>query len=50
MRSCLANILAIDSSDINIKAKTEENLGFTGREEGVKAYATVLLKKELGAL
>lgn len=50
MSSCLANILAIDSSDINIKAKTEENLGFTGREEGVKAYATVLLKKELGAL
>lgn len=50
MRSCLANILAINSSDINIKAKTEENLGFTGREEGVKAYATVLLKKELGAL
>lgn len=48
MRSCLANILAIDSSDINIKAKTEENLGFTGRE-GSQSLCHSSFKK-LGAL
>jgi 2-C-methyl-D-erythritol 2,4-cyclodiphosphate synthase len=32
--------------DISIKATTTEKLGFVGREEGVIAYATVLLNKE----
>lgn len=48
MRSCLANILAIDSSDINIKAKTE-NLGFLQVEKKVKSLCHSSFK-ELGAL
>ncbi|MEO7765985.1 MAG: 2-C-methyl-D-erythritol 2,4-cyclodiphosphate synthase [Ferruginibacter sp.] len=45
MRKAIANILAIDISDISIKATTTEKMGFAGREEGLKAYATVLLQK-----
>ncbi len=43
MRRCLANILDLDIDDMSIKATTTECLGFEGREEGVSAYATVLL-------
>ena len=43
MTDCLAKTLNINVSQINIKATTTEKLGFTGREEGVEAYATVLL-------
>jgi len=39
----LAEILGIATSDINIKAKTEEGLGFTGSGEGISAHATALL-------
>lgn len=46
MRSCLAEILDMDLEDLSIKATTTEHLGFEGREEGVSAYATVLLIKE----
>ena len=45
MRECLAEIIGIDVDDLTIKATTTEQLGFEGREEGVSAYATVLLIK-----
>jgi len=41
----LAAILQIETDCVSIKAKTSENLGFIGREEGVSAYAIVLLSK-----
>ena len=43
MRDNIARVLECDSSLVNIKATTEEHLGFTGREEGVAAHAFVLL-------
>lgn len=46
MQVTLANVLGISTDDISIKATTTEKLGFTGREEGVAAYAVVLLEKE----
>ncbi|MDH5357084.1 MAG: 2-C-methyl-D-erythritol 2,4-cyclodiphosphate synthase [Gammaproteobacteria bacterium] len=45
MRELLAEDLAINLDAINIKATTTENLGFTGREEGIAAHAVVLLVK-----
>lgn len=42
----LAKTINIDPQQISIKATTTEKLGFVGREEGVSAYAVVLLKKE----
>ena len=45
MRENLANILEVAVDDINIKATTEEKLGFTGRKEGIAAHAVVLLEK-----
>ena len=45
MQEAIAKILAIDLTDISIKATTTEKMGFAGREEGLVAYATVLLKK-----
>jgi 2-C-methyl-D-erythritol 2,4-cyclodiphosphate synthase len=46
MKEVLAKILAIDIEDISIKATTTEQLGFEGREEGVSAYAVVLIEKK----
>ena len=46
MKKCLADVMDIDIDDISIKATTTEKLGFTGREEGISAYATVLICKE----
>lgn len=43
MRKVIAEILEIQETDISIKATTNEKMGFIGREEGVVAYATVLL-------
>lgn len=45
MRETIAEVLDISTSDVSIKATTTEKLGFVGREEGLMAYATVLLKK-----
>lgn len=45
MRKLLAENLEVEMDRVNIKATTEEKLGFTGREEGVKAYAVVLLER-----
>lgn len=46
MRTNISEILDVDISKINIKATTEENLGFTGREEGIKSYCVVILKRD----
>jgi 2-C-methyl-D-erythritol 2,4-cyclodiphosphate synthase len=43
MKKIIAGILKITEKDISIKATTTEQLGFAGREEGLMAYATVLL-------
>lgn len=40
-----AEILGIEQGRINVKATTEEHLGFTGREEGISAHAIVTVKK-----
>lgn len=46
MQQVLAEIMHVDADDVSIKATTTEKLGFTGREEGISAYATVLIEKE----
>ncbi|MBO5205186.1 MAG: 2-C-methyl-D-erythritol 2,4-cyclodiphosphate synthase [Prevotella sp.] len=45
MKECLAGVIGCDVDDISIKATTTEKLGFTGREEGISAYAVVLISK-----
>lgn len=45
MKAVIANILHVSDEDISIKATTTETMGFAGREEGLVAYATVLLVK-----
>ncbi|MGL5227748.1 MAG: 2-C-methyl-D-erythritol 2,4-cyclodiphosphate synthase [Bacteroidales bacterium] len=45
MQKTLAEVMGVDVDDISIKATTTEKLGFTGREEGISAYATVLIQK-----
>ena len=41
----MADVLQVDVEDISIKSTTTEKLGFTGRQEGIAAYATVLIQK-----
>lgn len=46
MQKTIADILGLTEKDVSIKATTTEKLGFVGREEGVVAYASVLLEKQ----
>ena len=45
MRDCLAAVIGCDPDCISIKATTTERLGFTGRKEGISAYAVCLIEK-----
>ena len=44
MQQVLADVMGTDLDNVSIKATTTEKLGFTGREEGISAYATVLIE------
>lgn len=46
MKKTLAKVMDVEEEDISIKATTTEKLGFTGRQEGISAYAVVLIVKE----
>lgn len=46
MKARIAELLNADISQVNVKATTTEKLGFTGREEGIAALATILLIKK----
>ena len=46
MKKCMAEVMGIPEDDISIKASTSEKLGYVGREEGITAYAVVLLEKK----
>lgn len=45
MREAIASVLQIERNAVSIKATTTEKMGFAGREEGLMAQATALLKK-----
>lgn len=45
MQQVIAAILSLQINDVSIKATTTEKMGFVGREEGLVAYASILLKK-----
>ncbi|WP_321516986.1 2-C-methyl-D-erythritol 2,4-cyclodiphosphate synthase [Marinifilum fragile] len=45
MQETLAKVMGIDLDDLAIKATTTEKLGFVGKQEGISAYATVLIEK-----
>jgi 2-C-methyl-D-erythritol 2,4-cyclodiphosphate synthase len=45
MQQTIADILGLTLNDVSIKATTTETMGFVGRQEGLVAYATVLLQK-----
>ena len=45
MKQTLAKVMGVEAGDISIKATTSEKLGFVGRQEGMVAYATVLIVK-----
>ena len=46
MQEVIAGILELEKDAVSIKATTTETMGFVGREEGLVAYATVLLQKD----
>ena len=45
IKACLSKVMEIEEEDISIKATTTEKLGFVGKEEGVAAFAVVLIQK-----
>ncbi|WP_300393191.1 2-C-methyl-D-erythritol 2,4-cyclodiphosphate synthase [Fusobacterium sp.] len=45
MRKTIAEILHMEVENVSVKATTEEKLGFTGEEQGIKSYCVVLLNK-----
>ena len=45
MQQCLSQVMGVDLDSVSIKATTTEMLGFTGREEGISAYAVALIEK-----
>jgi 2-C-methyl-D-erythritol 2,4-cyclodiphosphate synthase len=44
MQETIASIAGIETGDVSIKATTTEKMGFVGREEGLVAYAAILLE------
>lgn len=46
MQACLADVMNVAPSQVSIKATTTEHLGFVGREEGMAAYAVVLIDRK----
>lgn len=47
MQTAIAQILSLNINDVSIKATTTEKMGFVGREEGLVAYASILLHKQV---
>ena len=47
MKKCLSEVTGMEEEDISIKATTTEKLGYTGREEGISAYAVVLIERDM---
>ena len=46
IKKCLAEVIGTHEDNISVKATTTERLGFTGREEGMSAYAVALITKQ----
>lgn len=44
MQKCLAQVMEVNVNQVSVKATTTEHLGFVGREEGIAAYAVVLIE------